>query len=848
MTNSKKSKKTSEHIDLEQPLTQSTTKKKKNKHITFNLNHNSSESQPIISDTQPTISDNQPTISDTQPTISDNQQTISDVQPIISDVQPNLDDVQPIISDVQPNLDEVQPIISDVQPNLDEVQPNLDEMQPNLDDVQPIISDVQPIVSDVQPIVSDVQPIVSDVQSNLVDVQQKEEQEYIKQNQEENNDNEQNKFEINELIFNEYNSDNEILVNMNVTSETIPYIVDTNIKDIDNDDINMNDDEYDKNDSIENENMKLSEYNYVIDHNLNNGDIKIPEEQYKKCAQVFGNCYNQNISTLKYFPCSGIPNSKLTTYTEYIHDRAKIFFRILDKYSIPYMVFAGSSIGYLRNKKNIPWADDYDIILFNEHVQRFLTKVLPILVLNEFNWFKTSFGIAIISAKNDIEYNKNQMKGYFQCDIFYSTYKSGLLRNALCQGEYGGGLYNRKKVPKNLVEPKVYNAFDGIVLPFFNKIDQDVKLEYGDIYNKCVIHVKHRVGGEIKGNWEHTYKFFNEIIINNAKNNVKKLIYVNPHYNATNKMKLDDSFKSMIDVLKYISEHNIKTIYVLSSSYIKNLQTIKYYYPETYIILYIFNDNTKCCSYLNYVDEVKFKYQSTLDYYNNNQIEYIKKPKFKIINVITFGTFDLLHIGHINIIKRAKQYGNNLYIGISSEELNIKKNKQQVQDYETILKNVLDLKLATLCFKEESLELKNHYITKYDCDILVMGDDWKDKFDWVNCPVLYLPRTENISSTIIKSKINNNEPYKHLLYDKKKTEPIIKSQMTIKSEIIKILNPKKEIQKPQINYLKSRSSKVIINGQNMYLNSNKKKQSINKDIREIKNIINPMKLKYVLHI
>ena len=121
---------------------------------------------------------------------------------------------------------------------------------------------------------------------------------------------------------------------------------------------------------------------------LSNDKIRIDENQYKQCMKIFGQCYNDNLNNLRYFPCSGIMKSKLTTYTEFIHDRAKIFFRILEKCKIPYLVFAGSSIGYMRNKRNIPWADDYDIIIFSEYVTLFMQKAMPILILNEFNYFK----------------------------------------------------------------------------------------------------------------------------------------------------------------------------------------------------------------------------------------------------------------------------------------------------------------------------------------------------------------------------------------------------------------------------------------------------------------------------
>ena len=118
--------------------------------------------------------------------------------------------------------------------------------------------------------------------------------------------------------------------------------------------------------------------------------------------------------------------------------------------------------------------------------------------------------------------------------------------------------------------------------------------------------------------------------------------------------------------------------------------------------------------------------------------------------VITFGTFDLLHIGHVNILNRSGKHGDKLVVGVSSDALNYKKKQKypiySENDRMNIIKN---LKGVEQVFLEESLELKRDYILKYKADILVMGDDWEGKFDHLNdiCEVIYLPRTKEISTT-----------------------------------------------------------------------------------------------------
>ncbi len=126
--------------------------------------------------------------------------------------------------------------------------------------------------------------------------------------------------------------------------------------------------------------------------------------------------------------------------------------------------------------------------------------------------------------------------------------------------------------------------------------------------------------------------------------------------------------------------------------------------------------------------------------------------------VITFGTFDLLHIGHINIINRASELGKYLIVGISSDQLNYKKKQLYPVYNENDRMNIVKaIKKVDEVFLEESLESKREYIREHKADILVMGSDWKGKFDFCEdlCEVIYLPRTEDISTTEIKERIKN---------------------------------------------------------------------------------------------
>ena len=126
--------------------------------------------------------------------------------------------------------------------------------------------------------------------------------------------------------------------------------------------------------------------------------------------------------------------------------------------------------------------------------------------------------------------------------------------------------------------------------------------------------------------------------------------------------------------------------------------------------------------------------------------------------VITYGTFDLLHYGHINILRKAKSLGDYLIVGLSTDEFNNKdKNKECYFDYEN-RKSLLDaVRYVDLVIPEKNWEQKISDIQKYNVDVFVIGDDWEGKFDYLKdfgVEVVYLPRTKEISTSKIKDDLN----------------------------------------------------------------------------------------------
>ena len=130
--------------------------------------------------------------------------------------------------------------------------------------------------------------------------------------------------------------------------------------------------------------------------------------------------------------------------------------------------------------------------------------------------------------------------------------------------------------------------------------------------------------------------------------------------------------------------------------------------------------------------------------------------------ILTYGTFDLLHYGHIRLLQRAKALGDYLIVALSTDEFNAEKGKQAYHNYETRKKMLEAIRYVDLVIPEECWEQKISDVQKYDVDIVVMGSDWagSDRFDYLKeyCELIYLDRTEGISTTKIKKELGLQKP------------------------------------------------------------------------------------------
>lgn len=125
--------------------------------------------------------------------------------------------------------------------------------------------------------------------------------------------------------------------------------------------------------------------------------------------------------------------------------------------------------------------------------------------------------------------------------------------------------------------------------------------------------------------------------------------------------------------------------------------------------------------------------------------------------IITYGTFDLLHWGHIKLLERSRDLGDYLIVALSTDEFNLEKNKKSYHSYDERKSMLEAIRYVDEVIPESGWEQKKLDIEKYNIDTFVMGDDWKGKFDFLKplCEVVYLSRTIGVSTTKIKNDLSS---------------------------------------------------------------------------------------------
>ena len=326
--------------------------------------------------------------------------------------------------------------------------------------------------------------------------------------------------------------------------------------------------------------------NGIYNMNYNMQTIK------KRVAPLFE---NPNKSC-HYFASIGVTNLNLTTYNEFIHEQAKICFKILNDFEtsrkITYAVFAGNSVGLLRAGRNLPWADDYDIILFKHDIAFFTSHIVPELERIGFK-IKPMFHAGVASGAKifgppvsfaEDRDSVNQSLSIFQCDVFYSYFDSrDFLKNC-----GGWGFYHQKNIPRSVVFPLKRRQFHGMLLPFFNDSLKETQLCYGDI-QKCAIFSHHLDSTIFYKRWQHAYKDFDHIKKTSIANTRKHIMGGGRHLpeTATTTTTTTLSLTSLEDAPQQIREILLRDTNHFHNSVLKKLDFLRYLYQNNIGVIVI---------------------------------------------------------------------------------------------------------------------------------------------------------------------------------------------------------------------------------------------------------------------
>jgi len=513
---------------------------------------------------------------------------------------------------------------------------------------------------------------------------------------------------------------------------------------------------------------------------------------------------SDNVENYTYDPYDGINEYVLTSYSEHIHKQAIIFFKILEKFKLEYVVFAGSSVGMVRNKCMMPWTDDYDIIVLDKYKKTFFNEIMPVLKTYGFRFWGCGTdkrGDEIGWTFGSGVYTRPHIA--FRIDIFWSRIND----NNIIENVDRKGLYHRKKLSTDIFFPPKYISFNEIILPFSNQYEKEVELTYGDVENNCVVysHSILRKGEKVYyKNWKDAIQDFKKLK-EKAIENTKNLININ-NYKPDNKILfLDDTeYSNTLNLLRIIVKENIKTINCINfEKFMRVSGCILFYFPEIKINLFIYNLKDIKFFYLNYATNVYVydeKMKSILD-----DLEYINKPIIDITKKIGYavGVFDLFHYGHQNFLLECVKRCDKLIIGIHTDDFVESYKRKPIENEKLREKNILSFIKDKNIDYETCIIDDNHIklIDEYDINIIFHGTDWElesykkqikyyeFQMDKRNIKIELIDYTRGISTTdIINKKINKVNKKKCFLFDLDNTLLLNNKPMKCACELLKKLN------------------------------------------------------------
>ena len=316
--------------------------------------------------------------------------------------------------------------------------------------------------------------------------------------------------------------------------------------------------------------------------------------------------------------------SKTTTsnfLTPFARDTAKVFFNILKKTGTEFVLFAGSSIGLLRDRKTPPYADDYDILIHHKHVTQFSEAVKLLMergfVIRTMQFYGDQGPVAgynvflppLATNQQILRYNAFVID-IFVCQIYHNKNSNS---HIVVNNDGRWGLYSGRLSRDIVYPPKIYD-FDGMKLPFMNNVAGEVQLSYGNI-NNALIHLEH---GRIKiqaGQWSQAYAQFNRLMNDSVKYTKKWLeknsvpiredgIIIIPAGTKLPEHKNPDNNFTHLNILKNF--YNGKLLIIYSIQYLAFVPDVKFYLPNIKVIFVdsgdIISTAPRAINYLCYCD------------------------------------------------------------------------------------------------------------------------------------------------------------------------------------------------------------------------------------------------------
>ena len=471
----------------------------------------------------------------------------------------------------------------------------------------------------------------------------------------------------------------------------------------------------------------------------------------KKLLSLFN---HNNLNNFLYNPYVGIDQYPRHQISLFSHHLTKYFFLLCKNAKLDYLV-VNDIMDNITNHIGIITSHVAPMLLVDlSHISYFNSSFSAILLSNGFRQdkLKSGLGVRISFSNNNVINNES-----FHALLYWTNLKAKLIK-----------LPDGKLVNREDIFPSANQTVNGINIRYMKTGFQNHIHKRGEVEADMeeVIITNKRITSEYDllntigySSLKYAKTDFNYLYQQSVKN-TKNLI---KDYETSGDILLLDYLENSVvscqeKLLGLIVKKKIGVINCLDFNKFKiSALLLKFYLPRLKINLFIGKGKTDDhltgmeLFYINYATNV-FVYDQATKKRLDKQF-YLKKPKIQVTKIITFGTFDTFHVGHENIINKCLSLTGDVVIGGSSDKLKIIKNKNALDPIDIRINNVRQFSKTNIIFREESLEKKDEYFQHYQSNVLVMGDDWQNKFNSPKYNSLYFKRTPNISSTQIRNEI-----------------------------------------------------------------------------------------------